>query len=221
MLRVSRWWVAVAAACVALATPMAASASTIVLTGNVSARQNIFEADPAFPNDPTSLVPTVLDFGFIAGPGTTLTVSASGTTHAGCANAPFGPDGDPTTVGCTLPLQGIFLPSGSFSFSAPNDFRSSFTSVTPALGQLFFIGDGLDNVGIGATGQVQIFNVPVGASALALGFIDAPTQFGDNSGSIALRATLTTPDVAAVPEPGSLLLLGSGVAALARRRRTR
>ena len=62
---------------------------------------------------------------------------------------------------------------------------TSFTSLAPALNQVFYVGDGLTGDGSGA---VQQFNVPAGATRLFLGCADAcsfngsPSCYGDNSG---------------------------------------
>jgi len=72
----------------------------------------------------------------------------------------------------------------------PLDFSSTglgedFGSLSPALNQQFFIGDG-----ISSTGAIQQFFAPAGATRLHLGFADgynfagAPGCYGDNSGTL-------------------------------------
>jgi hypothetical protein len=96
-------------------------------------------------------------------------------------------------------LTGVFVAAGGPSGAAPAslDFTTgsgtSFTSLSPLLDQVFFIGDGLtgDN-----TGSVQIFNVPSGAVALYLGISDAcgyngrPGCYSDNSGTYTVTYAL-------------------------------
>jgi hypothetical protein len=70
----------------------------------------------------------------------------------------------------------------------------SFSSLSPELDQVFFIGDGLTGTG---TGSEQSFKVPSGATNLYLGFADAynwqgPTgYYGDNSGELSLTVNFS------------------------------
>lgn len=128
-------------------------------------------------------------------------------------------------------LVGVFLdgpPAGTsptaLDFSATG--ATSFTSLSPLVDQVFFIGDGLTG---NNTGTVQSFNVPTGAMALYLGIADAcgysggPSCYSDNYGtySVTVNQQGATP---AVPEPASFATLAVGVLGLlgaARMRRTR
>jgi hypothetical protein len=89
-------------------------------------------------------------------------------------------------------LVGLFVPAGGPTGTAPTalDFTSSglgtsFTSLSPQIDQVFFIGDGLTGDG---TGTQQTFNIPTGAGQLWLGISDAgfyngpPGAYGDNLG---------------------------------------
>jgi hypothetical protein len=114
-----------------------------------------------------------------------------------------------------FPLYGVFL-GDTLPSSAPMslDFRASglgiaFTQLSPALGQVFFIGDGRTGTG---SGQVQDFIVPDGATRLFLGFND--DVWGDNGGGYGIEFSV-------IPEPSSALLFGlTGLLASLRRRRT-
>jgi hypothetical protein len=135
--------------------------------------------------------------------------------------------GDGSISGITAPdagyLVGVFVGAGGPSGNAPAalDFTgggigTSFTSLSPLLDQVFFIGDGLTGHG---SGSMQNFNVPVGATELYLGISDAcgyngsPGCYSDNLNSFTVTANAAgTPS--AVPEPSSLLLLGTGALGL-------
>jgi hypothetical protein len=65
----------------------------------------------------------------------------------------------------------------------PTDFRI----LSPRIGQIFFIGDGLTGTGIG---NIQVFDVPPTATHLYLGYVDScnggpvPSCYSDNLGSL-------------------------------------
>ena len=100
-------------------------------------------------------------------------------------------------------LVGLFVPAGGPAGTAPAalDFTSSglgtsFTSLSPQLDQVFFIGDGLTGDG---TGTQQTFNIPTGAGQLWLGisdaggYVGAPGAYGDNLGTYTVGFTLNAP----------------------------
>jgi PEP-CTERM motif len=116
-------------------------------------------------------------------------------------------------------LVGVFIGAGGPSGSAPSslDFTTgdgtAFTSLSPLLNQVFYIGDGLTGDG---TGTTQQFIVPTGATELYLGISDAcgyngsPSCYGDNSGSFNVTVN-PTGSVTPIPEPSSLILFGTGI----------
>jgi hypothetical protein len=110
-------------------------------------------------------------------------------------------------------LVGVFLPPGGpLAADQPSsllDFSSSgvgidFTSLSPELQQIFFVGDGLTGTG---SGSIQKFIVPVGAGELYLGVADG---FGwyNNTGAI----SVTVNSGATVPEASTwaMMLIGFG-----------
>jgi hypothetical protein len=146
-------------------------------------------------------------------PGSTLTFVVTGSVNFGP-----GPSGDPPDGGtlATTPansgisgaswpanaLVGVFLDNSlptatpapaDLNFSTPGS--TSFASLSPALKQAFFIGDGLTGSG---TGTVQTFVVPAGATRLFLGTSDGFGWF-NNSGSFAVTVAANTPPPVAGP----------------------
>jgi len=114
-------------------------------------------------------------------------------------------------------LIGVFVSAATPSDPAPTSLGftnngtgglidTGFSTLSPALDQTFFIGDGLTGFGTGATQQ---FNVPDSATQLFLGFADgygysgAPGQYQDNSGAFVASFEFS-PDV---PEPSNLIML--------------
>lgn len=110
-------------------------------------------------------------------------------------------------------LVGVFLDDTVPSGMAPASLNSgiSFTSLSPGLRQIFWIGDGLTGTG---TGDVQQFFAPTGATRLFLGSTDGFGWF-NNSGvsevTISFTAVSTSP-TSTVPEPASLCVFGLGLA---------
>ncbi|HET6966383.1 MAG TPA: Ig-like domain-containing protein [Acidimicrobiales bacterium] len=100
-------------------------------------------------------------------------------------------------------ITGVFLgASGPPAVAPPRlDFTDgsglghSFASLSPQLGQMFFIGDGLTGTG---TGSVQQFFAPAGAAELYLGYTDVPDAYNDNQGAVSATVHVATRDATSV-----------------------
>jgi hypothetical protein len=211
-------------------------------TLTIPADANIFGAGHSSPPAPggggAGELPPEFDFGFTAGTGLVLiftSVTGSVTVDNGSGNHFNDPDGVGSASGIDVNsfggisgivantagfLAGVFL--GPSEPSDPATLRldftmigTSFTSLSPQLDQVFFIGDGLTGDG---TGTIQQFNVPTGATRLVLGLVDAPNYngdpggYGDNTGSFS--ATFSIPE----PSVSELLFGGVGLLVLVGRR---
>jgi hypothetical protein len=155
-------------------------------------------------------------------PGSSLTFSATGGVDFAGGVPGSGPDGgfifttssSNGISGATWPvnaLVGVFLDDGLPTLSpapASLDFSTGagtgFTTLSPALKQVFFIGDGLTGTGSGAA---QGFVVPAGATRLFLGASDGVGWF-NNSGSfsVTVSAQVVAPPVTAAPGIPTLTL---------------
>jgi len=110
-------------------------------------------------------------------------------------------------VGVFVPVEGPHgQPPPPLDFTAPG--ATSFTDLSPRLGQVFFIGDGLTGDG---NGVHQIFHAPARAAYLYLGLSDAggyngpPGAYQDNAGIFSVVVTPLGHDLRI------LGIIGSGV----------
>jgi hypothetical protein len=174
-----------------------------------------------------ALDPAVGGVSFFNGFGAPL-FGPGGNTPAGSNLTAFG--GISSYVGPQGPLVGVFLsdavpsaaPPAGLDFS-PGGLGIDFPSITPLLGQIFYIGDGKT-----AGGDFQSFIAPTGATRLFFGIPDgfnfggAPGAYDDNDGSYRVRIGVNeVPVVPSIPEPETYALMLAGLAAvgLVQRRR--
>lgn len=113
-------------------------------------------------------------------------------------------------------LIGVFLTDSVPNLSpapAGLDFQTfglNFTTLSPQIQQVFFIGDGMTSGNV-----IQQFLIPDAATRLFLGTMDG-TEWVNNSGAISIHVAQAIPE----PEIYMMLLAGLGLmAALSRRRR--
>jgi len=138
-------------------------------------------------------------------------------------------DGISGYIGPQGALSGVFLnasiPNGAsapptLDFT-PGGLGTGQASLSPLLGQIFYIGNGLTT-----GGSFKEFIAPVGATRLFLGIPDGfgfngpPGAYDDNDG--AYQISIGINQVPSVPEPETYAMFGLGlllVAGLARRRK--
>jgi hypothetical protein len=224
------------------AAAIPALAANAVVNGD--ANPNLAGRDPGYTccnGDSAPAQSPTLVTGLTLNAGDTLTFAAQGevsyTGNAGSGNNPDGTvyagipytygDGiaAPTNLNRIDALVGVFLGASSpTGGSTPTslDFSGglAFTSLSPLIGQTFFIGNGLtgDTNLADYGGTVQSFIVPTGATRLYLGTTDG---FGwyNNNGTFQVD---TTSVAQAVPKPETYALMLAGLFAAgagARRRK--
>jgi hypothetical protein len=81
---------------------------------------------------------------------------------------------------------------------------TNFTTLSPELQQIFFIGDGLTGTG---TGSIQTYVAPAGATRLFLGTVDG---FGWNNNGGSFSVTVNS----SVPEPSTWAMMALGFVGL-------
>jgi len=162
----------------------------------------------------------VLVTSFVIIPGSSVTFTVTGSVDNAGGTPTLTPDGaglfstssNNGIAGATWPINalvGVFLDASqpdSSAAPASLDFSgsgvgTSFTTLSPALKQAFFIGDGLTGTG---TGSVQNFVVPAGATRLFLGTSDGFGWF-NNTGSFTVAVLpgigVSTPTPTSTPPP--------------------
>jgi len=109
---------------------------------------------------------------------------------------------------------GYVVPTGfvtGLDYQANGGANQQLSSYSPALNQIFFIGDGLTGTG---SGTIQQFIVPAGATSLYLAVADSVGASNNNLGSLNVTVNAasggSTPP--ATPAPSTLLLALVGLA---------
>jgi hypothetical protein len=135
-------------------------------------------------------------------------------------------DGISGYIGPQGPLAGVFLddsipssgPAPATIDFSPSGLGINFSTLSPGLGQVFYIGDGVD-----AMGDFQTFIAPAGATRLFLaipdgfGFGGAPGAYDDNDGGYRVRIGVN--EVPTIPEPSTGLISLLAVIGIGLRRR--
>lgn len=205
------------------ATPYTTGASPVIyLAGRTDVAippHDAPEVEALFTCRPTGQIAETRPPGYSVAPGATFTFRATGIInfYGGPLEEGYPPDGDTNGsmadlegygglsgyVGPAGALLGVFLddniPNGtaperlSFRDDATGLAEVDFLRLEPGLGQIFFIGDGLNN------GQAQTFAAPAGATRLFIGladgsaFVGTPSCYTDNVGSFSYTLQSSSP----------------------------
>jgi len=112
-------------------------------------------------------------------------------------------------------LVGVFTGPAMGTPPSPSNVGTSFSSLSPELGQVFFVGDGLTGTHSGAQ---QLFEVPTGAAQLYLANLDG-YEWGNNSGAFSVKVDPLLRNAAPAPvapqAPQNLVLVTHGWRGLA------
>jgi hypothetical protein len=199
--------------CLGLVLLAAVSVSAETVT--VSSRSDVHKIFGNNPYYATSSGNDATSISFASIDGRSFTFSATGTTNCGSGCPSWGPDGNPAMFGSfNMPLMAVFL-SDTFPVGGLSELgnTSSPSTLSPLLGQVFFLGDGWTGLGVGV-GTQQIIYAPTGATHLYFGLADVPSLYGDNFGSLSVDVSTQVPSTETVPEPSGIALLGSGLLAM-------
>ncbi len=222
------------ATAIAVSAPAKAATVPFVVPGTANPYlAGLPAGTPASSGDTAPANSPVLVTGLDVSGGATFTFSATGQVSLGLG---LGPDADGTSPinhygtpenglsDVTMPrvsLLGVFL-SDMLPTATPapdaldfsSDASQNYTTLSPLLKQIFFIGDGVSDAG-----DTQEIVAPDGATRLFLGAMDG---FGWYNNSGAFNVSVTGPDrddtdpatPAPVPVPAGAPLLLAGLAAL-------
>jgi hypothetical protein len=130
-------------------------------------------------------------------------------------------------IGPQGPLAGVFLddsipdtgPAPATLDFSPGGLGIDFPTLSPALRQVFYIGDGVDNMG-----DFQSFTAPAGATRLffaipdGFGFVGGPGAYDDNDGAYSVRVGVNEDPTIPEPTSSALVVVLAMVGALATRR---
>jgi hypothetical protein len=199
----------------------------LLSTVKVSGQANIYGAGLKNPPAPGGggggVLPVPVSLSVLGSPKSVVFPTATGTVSGWAARGGYnGPDGGSYWGGVTnvpawkgisgiqdnhttMFLVGVFLGPNGQPAKAPANLNvtngHNVASVSPLIGQQFFIGDGRTNAG-----ALQSFNVPTGATSLYLGFAESfgfgnpnlqPGYYDDNGGmlTVDVESSSALPDV--------------------------